>query len=151
MQTQTHAGDHKNTSSTRVLRRQRNGGSRLFRYLGRPIIVDRSYRLVVTYNLKKARGRWAQVLRVLTKQHINLKWLVVSTKPWCKQCYYMDVKLGPYHINRSVPWKYPNSLNKLFISICDWNMDIPTYRHSTIYCRTLHNTKLHQQTTMIYF
>jgi hypothetical protein len=42
-----------------------------FRYLGRPIVADSSDGLAVTYNLKKARGRWAQVSRILTKQHIN--------------------------------------------------------------------------------
>jgi hypothetical protein len=42
-----------------------------FRYLGRPIVADSTDWLAVTYNLKKARGRWAQVSRILTKQHIN--------------------------------------------------------------------------------
>jgi hypothetical protein len=42
-----------------------------FRYLGRLIVADNSDWLAVTYNLKKARSRWAQVSRVLTKQHIN--------------------------------------------------------------------------------
>jgi hypothetical protein len=42
-----------------------------FQYLGRPIVADSSDWLAVNYNLKKARGRWAQVSRVLTKQQIS--------------------------------------------------------------------------------
>jgi exonuclease III len=42
-----------------------------FRYLGRPLVADSSDWLAVTYNIKKARCRWAQVSRVLTKQQIN--------------------------------------------------------------------------------
>jgi hypothetical protein len=44
-----------------------------FRYLGRPLVADSSDWLAVTYNIKKARGRWAQVSRVLTKQRTNPK------------------------------------------------------------------------------
>jgi Reverse transcriptase (RNA-dependent DNA polymerase) len=44
-----------------------------FRYLGRPLVADSSDWLAVTYNIKKARGRWSQVSRVLSKQQINPK------------------------------------------------------------------------------
>jgi hypothetical protein len=44
-----------------------------FRYLGKPMVADNSDSLAVSYNLKKARCRWAQVSRVLTKQHIGSK------------------------------------------------------------------------------
>jgi exonuclease III len=42
-----------------------------FRYLGRPLVADSSDWLAVNYNIKRARGRWAQVSRVLTKQQIT--------------------------------------------------------------------------------
>jgi hypothetical protein len=42
-----------------------------FRYLGRPLVADSSDWLAVTYNIKKACGRWAQISRVLMKQQIN--------------------------------------------------------------------------------
>lgn len=45
----------------------------VFRYLGRPLTTDSSDGTAVVYNLNRARRRWAQVSRVLTRQGANSK------------------------------------------------------------------------------
>lgn len=55
-----------------------------FKYLGRPISATGSDWIAVMYNIKKARQRWSQISRILTKQGSNPKVMGYFYKAVCQ-------------------------------------------------------------------